>query len=79
MLSLNSMPRPSKRNHRLASIAPIGGAAKRLKSTLPTDELENQSFLSFSDCEEENDSQWEVDESGDSDVSSNSDDDELKV
>jgi hypothetical protein len=28
----------------------------------------------FTDHEEENNSQWEVDESGDSDVSSNSDD-----
>jgi hypothetical protein len=71
------MPRPSKRNLRLASIASIGGMAKRLKSILPVEPEE--ALSGFSDHEEEINSQWEVDESGDSDVSSSSDDDEPKV
>ena len=73
------MPRPSKRNLRLASIASIGGMAKRLKSMLPIEPEEASSLAGFSDYEEEINSQWEVDESGDSDVSSNSEDDEPKV
>jgi len=64
------MPRPNKRNLRLASIASLGGMAKRLNEEASSD---------FSDHEEENNSQWEVDEGGHSDVSSNSDDDEPQV
>ena len=67
------MPRPTKRRLHLASIASAGGVApKRLKSTQME---EDQAFLS--EYEEGSDGQWEVDESGDSDVSSNSDDDEV--
>ena len=51
--------------------------AKRLKSILPIEPEE--AFSGFSDHEEEINSQWGVDESGDSDVSSSSDDDEPKV
>ena len=71
------MPRQNKRNLRLASIASLGGMAKRLKSILPMESEE--ASPDFSDHEEGNNSQWEVDESGDSDVSSNSDDDEPQV
>jgi hypothetical protein len=46
--------------------------AKRLKSIMEPKE-------DFSDEEPENDGQWEVDESGDSDASSNSDGDEPRV
>ena len=66
------MPRLKKRNLHLASIAPLGGMAKRLKSIMEPEE-------DFSDEEPENDGQWEVDESGDSDASSNSDGDEPRV
>jgi hypothetical protein len=67
------MPRPNKQKRHIASIAGAGGVApKRLKSTQIE---EDQAFLS--EYEEGSDRQWEVDESGDSDVSSNSDDDEV--
>jgi hypothetical protein len=67
------MPRPTKRRLHLAAIAQAGGvAAKRPKST-PVEE--DQAFLS--EYEEDSDGQWEVDESGDSNVSSSSDDDEV--
>ena len=57
----------------MASIAQNGGSApKRPKSTLVG---EHQALLS--EYEEESDGQLEVDESGDSDVSSNSDDSEV--
>ena len=47
-------------------------APKRPK---PTQMKEDQAFLS--EYEDGSDGQWEVDESGDSDVSSNSDDEEV--
>lgn len=73
------MPRLKKRNLHLASIAPLGGMAKHFKSILPMEPEEGaEAFLDFSDEERENNSQWEVDESGDSDASS-SDDDEPRV
>jgi hypothetical protein len=75
-LALNSiftMPRPSKRRLQSASVAQAGGLApKRQKLTLIGD---NQASLS--EYEEDSDGQWEVDESGDSNISSNSDNDEV--
>ena len=65
------MPRLTKRRRHLASIAQAGGQApKRPRSTVE----EDQAF--FSEQEEDSDLQ-EVDESGDSSVSSNSDDEVL--
>lgn len=64
------MPRLSKRRLQLASIVQAGGKRPKL-----TPMEEDQAFLS--EYEEDSDGQWEVDESGDSDVSSNSDDDEV--
>jgi hypothetical protein len=66
------MPRRTKRALHLASIAQAGVTSKRLKSTSVG---EDQAFLS--EYEEDSDDQWDVDESGDSDVSSNSDDDNV--
>ena len=68
------MPRLAKQKRHLASIAQSGVAPKRPKLT-PTPMEEDQVLLS--EYEEDGDSRWEVDESGDSDVSSNSDDDEV--
>ena len=60
---LSNMPRPNKRNLQLHHL---------VESILPMEPEEVSS--GFTDHEEENNSQWEVDERGDSDVSSNSDD-----
>jgi hypothetical protein len=63
----------SKRRLHLASIAQAGNAAsKRLKIA----QMEKDRTI-LSEFEEGSDDQWEVDESGDSNVSSNSDDDEV--
>ena len=67
------MPRPSKRRLQSASVAQAGGMApKRQKLTLIGDD---QAFLS--EYEEDSDGQWEVDESGDSSISNNSDNNEV--
>jgi hypothetical protein len=67
------MPRLTKRRLQLASIAQAGGMAPKRPKLTPMEE--DQAFLS--EYEEDSDGQWEVDESGDSDISSNSDDDEV--
>lgn len=69
------MPPPTKRRRQLASITKAREAAKRQKSTLMEEDQGPRS------CEYEgsSDSEWEVDESGDSDVSSDSDSDEREV
>jgi hypothetical protein len=73
------MPRVSKQKRHLATISQAGGAApKRPKTTHIREDLP---FPPEPECQEEyeEDSRglWEVDESGDSDVSSNSSDDEV--
>jgi hypothetical protein len=74
------MPRLAKQKRHLASIAQAGGMAPKRpkagpKSTDSTPIGGDQAFLS--EYEEESDGRWEVDESGDSDVSSDSDDDKV--
>ena len=67
------MPRLSKQKRHLASIAHARGVAPKRPKVTPVGE--DQVLLS--ECEEDSDGQWEVDESGDSHISSNSDDDEV--
>jgi hypothetical protein len=73
------MPRLTKRRAHLASIAQTGGITPKRPKLIPIEEStpleEDQAFLSM--YEEDSDSQWEVDESGDSSVSSDSDNDEV--
>src|SRR5271155_3403393 len=66
------MPRLTKRRLHLASIVQAGSMAPKRPKLTPMEE--DQAFLS--EYEEDSDGQWEVDESRDSNVSSNSDDDE---
>ncbi len=68
---------PLKQRRQLASITQARQAAKRQKSTL----MEKDQDLLLHSCkyEENSDSQWEVNESGESDVSSDSDSDESEI
>ena len=69
------MPRPSKRKRQSASVARAGGVAPKRPKLTSTPTGEDQAVLS--EYEKDSDGQWGVDESGDSDVSSDSDDDEV--
>jgi hypothetical protein len=71
------MVRLSNRKRHLASIAQAGGMAPKRPKLMSIPMGEDQAF--WSEYENDSDSQLVVDESGDSDVLSNSDDDEVLI